>query len=109
MKLAIIGSRNCTSVNIAQYITERPTVVISGGARGVDTLAAEYAHREGIELQEYLPDYKKHLRGAPIRRNEEMVKACDKVLAFWDMKSKGTKYTIEYARKHGKEVTVIAV
>lgn len=107
MKLAIIGSRNITNINIADYIKDIPTLIISGGALGVDTLAAEYAINAGIELLEIKPNYKSYKRGAPIRRNEQIVQQCDKVLAFWDGASKGTKYTIDYARKHGKQVTII--
>jgi predicted Rossmann fold nucleotide-binding protein DprA/Smf involved in DNA uptake len=109
MKLAIIGSRNAGAVNIAAHITERPTEVVSGGARGVDTYAAQYANEQGIPLKVFKPDYRAHLQGAPIRRNELIVQYADKVLAFWDGKSKGTKYVIEYARKHGKQVQVVQI
>lgn len=109
MKLAIIGSRTCTAVNIAAYIQEQPAEIVSGGARGVDTLAAQYAQQYGIKLTVFRPNYQAHLQGAPIRRNEEICKYADKVLAFWDGQSKGTKYTINYARKLGKQVQIVQV
>ena len=107
MKLAIIGSRNAGAVDIAAHIQEQPTEVVSGGARGVDTYAARYAAENNIPLKVFKPDYKVHLQGAPIRRNELIVQYADKVLAFWDGKSRGTKYVIDYARKHGKPVQIV--
>lgn len=107
MKLAIVGSRNISNIDIASYIQQQPTEVISGGAKGIDTLAAEYAHRLGIKLTEFLPDYKKHGRGAPIRRNALIVEACDKLIAFWDGKSKGTLSSINLAKKLGKQLQIV--
>lgn len=105
--MAVIGSRKCGEVNIGLFISmlpATPTLIISGGARGVDSLAERYAREKGIPTEIHKPDYKAHLQGAPIRRNEDMVNACDAVLAVWDGKSKGTKYTVDYALKKGKPV-----
>lgn len=107
MKIAIIGSRNISSIDIGKHLTTPPTLILTGGARGVDTLAAEYATTHGIELRILKPDYKAHKRGAPIRRNELLVQQCDQVLAFWDGSSRGTQFVIDYARKHGKPVNVV--
>jgi hypothetical protein len=35
----------------------------------------------------------------PLKRNHHIVDAADQLIAFWDEKSKGTKYTIDLARK----------
>lgn len=107
MKLAIIGSRNISAIDISRHITTPPQQIITGGAKGVDTLAADYATTNGIDLLVIKPDYKAHRQGAPIRRNERIVQLCDQVLAFWDGSSRGTKYVIDYARKHGKPVNVV--
>jgi predicted Rossmann fold nucleotide-binding protein DprA/Smf involved in DNA uptake len=109
MKLAIIGSRNIESINIDDYVKEKPDVVISGGAKGIDTIAWAWAVDNGIEIEVIRPDYNKHGRGAPLRRNEVIVQKANKVLAFWDGKSHGTKFVIDYAKKIGKEVEVIEV
>lgn len=109
MKLAIIGSRNISAVNIGAHLAEVPEVIISGGARGVDTLAAQYAESNGIPLQVFKPNYKAHAQGAPIRRNETICKECTHLLAFWDGKSRGTAYTINYAKKLGRHVEVVLV
>lgn len=106
VKLAIIGSRGLV-VDVGKYISCVPACIISGGARGVDTCAAEYAAAHNIPLRVFRPDYAAHRQGAPIRRNEIIARECTEMLAFWDGKSKGTKYTIEYARKLKKVVHVI--
>ena len=109
MKLAIIGSRNAGAIDIAQYVQDQPSEIVSGGARGVDSYAAQYAKANNIPLTVFRPNYKAHLQGAPIRRNEEIVKYADKVLAFWDGASRGTLYTINYAKKQGKPVQVVRI
>lgn len=107
MKIAIVGSRGITNVNIAQYINGKPECVISGGAKGVDTLAAQYAQANGIKLLELRPDYASHGRAATFIRNRQIVENADMVLAFWDGKSKGTQYTINHAKKLGKQVQIV--
>lgn len=109
MKLAIVGSRSINNIDIGTYIQEVPTEIISGGAKGVDTLASEYAIRNNIKLTEILPDYKRYGRGAPIIRNSQIVECCDKLIAFWDGKSRGTLSSINLAKKLGKELQVIII
>ena len=57
MKTSIIGSRNITNVDLLRFIPVGTTEIVSGGARGVDTVAKEYANRNGLKLTEFLPDY----------------------------------------------------
>ncbi len=108
MKIAIVGSREITAVNISRYISECDEIV-SGGAKGVDTCARKYAEENGILITEFLPDYKRYGRGAPLIRNKEIVGYSDKVLVFWNGTSKGTLSVIKYAEKIGKECRVIIV
>ena len=109
MKLAIVGSRGINNIDIGTYIQEVPTEIISGGAKGVDTLAAEYAIRNNIKLTEFFPDYKKYGRCAPIIRNSHIVESCDKIIAFWDGKSRGTLNSINLAKKLGKQLQVVII
>lgn len=44
MKLAIIGSRNIIDIDLAKYINDEVTLIISGGAIGIDTLAENYTY-----------------------------------------------------------------
>ena len=107
MKLAIIGSRNLQVNNIDQYITDDITEIVSGGAKGIDNCARGFALAKGITLKEFLPDYKKYGRAAPIVRNKEIVNCSDTVLAFWDGKSHGTKNVIDYCKKSNKPIRIV--
>lgn len=109
MKLAIIGSRSISDIDMKQYIKTKPTCIISGGAKGIDTIAAKYAIDNGIQLHEIRPNYAQYGRGATFIRNRQIVDSCDVLLAFWDGKSKGTQYTINYARKNNKTINVITI
>lgn len=109
MHLAIIGSRDCPAVDIEAYLDEMPDAIVSGGAKGADTYAREFAIKRGIRLIEHLPDYSKYGRAAPLVRNRLIIDDCDKVLAFWDGKSRGTKQTIDYAESKGKPIKIIRI
>lgn len=105
MKLAIVGSR-AVKLDITEmktYIPLSVETIVSGGAKGIDTCAALYAKEFGIELIEIKPDYKRYGKAAPLIRNREIVKMVDKVLIFWDGKSKGSKFVIDECEKTGKE------
>ena len=107
MKLAIIGSRTLTNIEIDRYIPEGIEEIVSGGAIGVDSCAAEYAKRKGLILKEILPKYERYGRAAPIVRNKEIVDYADKILVFWNGKSKGTLSVIKYAEKVEKPCEII--
>ena len=106
MKIAIVGSRNVTVSDIGKYISKAQKIV-SGGAVGVDRCAAEYAKENGIKLTELVPQYEQYGRAAPIVRNKEIVDYSDKIIAFWNGKSKGTLSVIKYAQKTGKPCEII--
>lgn len=111
MKTAVIGSRSFEDYErLKKELDGRNiTMIISGGARGADTLAERYAKQKGIEIRVFNPDYKKDGRAAPFVRNRQIVEACDAIVAFWDGKEGGTKYTIDYAGRKNKKVTVVSV
>ena len=109
MKVAIIGSRNLKIENLKNYIPTETTEIVSGGAKGIDACAREYSNTNGIKLTEFLPEYEKYQRGAPLRRNIQIIEYADIVIAFWDGKSKGTKYVIDECRKRNKKITVHAI
>lgn len=106
MKIAIIGSRNLKVTNLERYLPEGATEIVSGGARGIDTCAREYALAHSLKLTEFLPDYGRYGRRAPLVRNDEIIAYSDEVLAFWDGKSRGTKYVIDHCKRQNKKVTV---
>lgn len=107
MRVAVIGSRTININNLEDYIPSEVTEIISGGAKGVDACAREYALEHKIKLTEFLPDYKRYGRVAPLKRNITIIENADIILAFWDGKSHGTKYVIEKAKKIGVSVKII--
>ncbi len=108
MKIAIVGSRSIDVIDVSKYVSKSDEIV-SGGAKGVDLCAAEYARAQGIKLTEFLPEYERYGRGAPIVRNKRIVDYADKVVVFWDGRSKGALSVINYARKEGKACEVVLV
>ena len=106
MKIAIIGSRNVYISNLGEYLNENDEIV-TGGAKGVDSCAMEYAKAHGIKLTVFMPQYERYGKAAPILRNRQIVDYADKVIAFWDGKSKGTLSTIQYAKSVGKPCLII--
>lgn len=95
MKVAIIGSRNLTVNNLKDYIPSETLEIVSGGAKGIDSCAKEFAIQNNLKLTEFLPKYERYKKGAPLMRNIEIIEYADMVLAFWDGKSKGTKFVID--------------
>ena len=107
MKLLIFGSRSITDFDLSPYIAKEVNTIISGGAGGVDRLAEAYADLHRLSKYIMRPRYDLYGRGAPLRRNEQMVDLADAVLIVWDGKSKGTSYTLKYAQKKNKQVLLI--
>ncbi len=106
MKVGVIGSRGLTVDNLEQYLPENTTEIVSGGAKGIDTCARKYAISHGIKLTEFLPEYSRYGRGAPLKRNLKIIEYADVVIAFWDRQSKGTKNVIENCKKLNVKVDV---
>ena len=101
MKLAVIGSRSLTDLDISPMIPEGATLIISGGAEGIDTLAERYADGRGIPKMIITPDYSLYGRSAPLVRDRLIVDNADAVVAIWDGESPGTAYTVNYAKEVG--------
>ena len=109
MKVAVVGSRDLTVWDLEKYLPEDTTEIVSGGARGVDTSARNYARARGLKLTEFLPDYHQFGRQAPLRRNIEIIDYCDLVLAFWDGASPGTGFVIRECKKRGRQIKVFKI
>ncbi len=112
MKVAIIGSRNCgcmTVQDILPYVPQNCSEIVSGGARGIDTLAQQTAKRLNLPFRCYEPDYLMFGRFAPLKRNVSIVDYSDYVLAFWDMRSSGTRYVLAYCLKCEKPFKIIQI
>ena len=109
MKLLIVRSRNIKNFSLSEHVSKEATLIISGGADGVDRLAEEYADAHRISKLILRPNYAKYGKAAPLKRNEEMVALADAVLVVWDGSSKGTKYTADFAKKKNKPLKLLVV
>jgi len=106
MRVAVVGSRELYVENLEDYLPEDVTEIVSGGARGVDQSAQNFALQHALKLTEYLPDYRRYGRAAPLKRNITIIENADLVLAFWDGKSRGTKFVIEACKERNVPVEV---
>ena len=107
MKLLIAGSRTIKDFDLSPYITDDVDTILTGGAKGIDTIAEQYAKEHGLDLVVIKPQYDLYGKGAPIVRNKTLAENCDMALIIWDGTSKGTKFTADYVQKLGKPLSLI--
>lgn len=108
MKIIVAGSRDITDYETVKKAIElfveehQPTsvAIVSGGARGVDRLAKQYAKEQNLPFHEYLADWDKYGKRAGYLRNIKMAENADALLAIWDGKSRGTQHMIARAKLH---------
>ena len=81
--------------------------IVSGHAKGADTLGEQYANEKGYSLELHPADWEKYGKSAGFRRNQEMVEVSQAAICFWDGKSKGTEHTINLCKKKGIPCKVI--
>ncbi len=115
-KLAIIGSRNFVDYNLLcaeMAKLPKPTVIVSGGARGADTLGKKYADEHGIETKIFPAIWHPEGedgpmdKGAGMKRNTDIIKEASAVLAFWDGDSTGTVDSINKSIMLKKHVKIV--
>jgi hypothetical protein len=114
--VAIIGSRSFEDkAMLYEFLTpriEKIKLIISGGARGADTLATMWAAEYGVPYLVFPalwhdPKTGKLDKGAGFKRNWHIIDSCDMVLAFYDGVSRGTAHSLEAAKTLGKPVQII--
>lgn len=110
MRVILAGSRDFSDYEeFKKGINESGfdiTEVISGGARGADTLGEKYAKEMNLSLRIFLAKWNEFGKSAGFIRNEEMSNNADALIAFWDQKSQGTKNMIDIAKNKGLKVHV---
>jgi len=115
-KVVIAGSRGFSNYKLLKetcdkYLREKKKthniVIISGHARGADSLGEKYASDEDLDLEIYPADWKKYGKSAGFMRNEQMADIADAVIAFWNGESHGTKHMIDIAEEKGLNVKVV--
>lgn len=109
MKVAVIGGREFKDYDRVKRILDLYpiTVIVSGGAKGADSLGEKYADEKNLKKEIYHPDWDLFGKSAGFLRNTTIIENCDMVVAFWDGASKGTKDSLDKAQKL-KKTTLIA-
>ena len=123
LRVIIAGSRdfndyellNKSAIEIITKKTMLPdlTRIVSGGARGADTLGERFAKEFGLEVKKFPADWDGLGKRAGYVRNAEMAKFAVEddndgmLIAFWDGQSRGTKHMIDLAKRYGLEVHVV--
>lgn len=112
-KLAIVGSRNINDrkfvnrlLNAYRFIFNLPELVISGGARGIDTFGEQWAKDNDIKTTIFLPDWDKYGKSAGIIRNKDIISECNICLAIWDGQSHGTLNDIQLCKELNRDLLV---
>ena len=115
MRLAIIGSRTFNDYSLLEREVrlfelsqgERISMIISGGAKGADTLAHKFAANNNIPIMEIIPNWNKFGKKAGMLRNIDIWNDSDCGIAFWDGESKGTKHSFSIAKQQNKILKII--
>lgn len=111
MRTIIAGSRTFVDYELMKFHLQNYrfpiTSIISGCAKGADSLGEQYAIEKGIPLEKYPANWNKYGKSAGYRRNEQMADVADALIAFWDGESKGTKHMIDIAVSKKLKVKII--
>jgi hypothetical protein len=109
-KLLIAGSRSIThldSLDLAMMLPEDARThgvieIVSGLAKGADTLAIEIANEMKLPVARFPADWDTHGKSAGYIRNKEMGLYADAALILWDGESKGAKHMQDEMKRLGK-------
>ena len=108
--MGIVGSRNLSDYNafrerVDDWVARngKPDSIISGGQRGADTFARNYAEQNDVPFTEHHHNTYRHM-GSPAmyhHRNQLVVDDSTHLLAFPSMGGRGTQVTMGMANEKG--------
>jgi predicted Rossmann fold nucleotide-binding protein DprA/Smf involved in DNA uptake len=111
MKTAVVGTRTFDDYQALKKtldnLKNKPTEIISGGARGADALAERYAMEYNLPMTIIEANWNLHGKSAGPIRNLLIVEACEQVVAMWNGESRGTENTIKTANELNKPAIVV--
>lgn len=113
MKVIIAGSRDFNDYDLLKskcdkILSQQTNIeIVSGTAKGADTLGERYAEEKGYKLTKFSADWENKGNSAGYLRNEQMAKYADTLIAFWNGRSRGAKHMIDLAYKYKLKVRVI--
>ena len=110
MKTIIAGSRTVTDMAVVEAACNscpwRITKVVSGCARGVDTLGELWAVAHNVPIERHSADWDRHGKKAGYLRNIKMAECSESLIAVWDGESKGTSHMIVAAQRLGLKIHI---
>ena len=111
VRLIVAGSRTVTDRAYVfaeldrmteNLLTPRNRVsIISGDARGADTLGREWAESKGLPVEHFPALWDQYGKRAGMIRNKVMANHGTHLIAFWDGISPGTRQMIDVAKTFG--------
>lgn len=117
INLAIVGCRSYDDYKTFKTILDdfideigsKPDTIISGGAKGIDSMAEKYAKDNNIPVNIFYPDWDKYGRVAGILRNTNIINSSTHVIALPSKKSVGTYDSINKAKKANKILKIVNI
>lgn len=112
MRVIIAGGRAFKDYkrlcSVCDYMlqNQKDIEIVSGTAMGADKLGEQYAQEHGYKITRFPAEWDRYGKSAGFKRNEEMAKYSDALIAFWDGSSKGTEHMINLAEKHGLKIKI---
>lgn len=82
-------------------------IIISGVAKGADSLGEQYAKEKGYPIEQFPADWNTFGKSAGYKRNVQMSEVADALCAFWDGISTGTNHMINIMNSANKPVRII--
>jgi hypothetical protein len=113
VKLIIAGSRDFDNYDLLKEKLDMAKKhfgifeVVSGKARGADSLGERYAHENSLPIAEFPADWATYGKKAGYLRNAEMADYADGCIVFWDGESKGTQHMINLAKEKGIQLAIV--
>lgn len=113
LKIVVAGSRSFNNYELLKekldfYIGNHQDVeIVSGTARGADSLGERYAQEKGFFVRRFPADWDKYGKRAGYLRNEEMAKYSTHAVIFWDGSSRGTASMIKLCQQYKLNYRVV--
>lgn len=114
LTVIVTGSRKWTSMGhirrLKAVLDELcPDIIVHGGALGADSIAHAWCKNNGKKSFVYFPNYDKHGKGAPLKRNILMLEEHEEatVVACPLPDSRGTYHTMGLAQDRDMVVRVV--
>lgn len=116
----VVGSRNFLDYELLKKKLDKvlqhkhQVVIVSGGAKGADSLAEKYAKEKNYPLKIFTANWNSYGKSAGYMRNSQMHEFISRfnnrgIVAFWDGQSKGTKHNFNLAKKFNTPIRIIKV